>query len=654
MTINYTTADGTATGNADYTPVTGTITFAPNQTTQTISVPIIGDTVKEINEQFTLKLSIPTAKDSKGNDISTEPALELAGTGIGTGTIVDDDSFVGISIGDVTITQGDSGQKTATFTVKLSGPTASAITLNYTTIDGGCSRGDQCRPKNADYQATSGTLTFDPAQNQIVQTISVPIFGDLGAEPDETFTVRLSGASTFSGPPTGTKFMDAGDTQPLTLSATGTIHNDHTQIGLSVNDLTVSEGAGSARFSINLSEASTTPITVNFQTLDDTQGSNPATSAGLHPDYIATHGTITIPAGVTQYTVDLPNNPITIIDDSLKESPETFQVQIFKATGAIITHDTGTVTITDNDANGLVGFSINGQAQAPEGNSAGSSQVTFTVNLTAAATSDVTFLATPRELVGFGSQGAKAGVDFVATPVSVTIPAGDTSATFSIPILGNTTFQDDRSFAVDVSKLSSNAQAQNSTAIGTILDDDTSFVHNVLKWHDVDGDVVTLKISKGNLANAGFNFSTPNTNFGGITLEELNISGGKHQFAHANVTITADPVKLLATSQVIGDGHVNVGAIIANDQPLNPLQTANAVDLGVVTVDGDLARIDAGDFFSDTALTRLNVADPPFGAHPETLPSGQTPVSTIVGPLGGVHIATNFGGVADNAPTGFR
>ncbi len=352
---------------------------------------------------------------------------------------------------------------------------------------------------------------------------------------------------------------------------------------------------------------------------------------------------------MSQYVVDLPDAPITIIDDSLKESPETFKVQIFKASGAVITKDTGTVTITDNDTNGVVGFSIDGQAQAPEGNSAGSSQVTFTVNLTAAATTDVTFMATPRELVGFGSQGAKAGIDFVATPVPVTIQAGETSGTFSIPILGNTTFQDDRSFAVDVSQLSSNAQAQNSTAIGTILDDDTSFVHNVLKWHDVDGDVVTLKVSKGNLANAGFNFSSPNTDFGGITLQQFDISGGKHQFAHANVTITAESVKLLATSQVIGDGHVNVGAIIANEQPLKPLQTANAVDLGVVTVDGDLARIDAGDFFSDTALTRLNVVS--FGAHPETLPTGQTPVSTIVGPLGGVHIATDFGGVANNAPT---
>ena len=67
VTINYTTADGSASGDADYAPVTGTITFAANQTTpQTISVPIIGDTVKEIDEQFTLKLSIPTTKDSKG------------------------------------------------------------------------------------------------------------------------------------------------------------------------------------------------------------------------------------------------------------------------------------------------------------------------------------------------------------------------------------------------------------------------------------------------------------------------------------------------------------------------------------------------------------------------------------------------------------
>jgi Calx-beta domain-containing protein len=60
VTAHFATADGTATaaGN-DYTPASGTVTFAPLQISQTIAVPIIGDTVKEANETFFVNLTQP-------------------------------------------------------------------------------------------------------------------------------------------------------------------------------------------------------------------------------------------------------------------------------------------------------------------------------------------------------------------------------------------------------------------------------------------------------------------------------------------------------------------------------------------------------------------------------------------------------------------
>jgi CSLREA domain-containing protein len=78
VTVNYATADGTATAPSDYAATSGTLTFAPGVTTQTITVNVVGDTTPEPNETFTVNLSTP--------------ANATIAAGTGTGTIVDDDA----------------------------------------------------------------------------------------------------------------------------------------------------------------------------------------------------------------------------------------------------------------------------------------------------------------------------------------------------------------------------------------------------------------------------------------------------------------------------------------------------------------------------------------------------------------------------------
>ena len=60
VSVNYATANGTATGGVDYTAEAGTITFAPGVTTQTVHVGILGDTVVQPNETFSVTLSGPS------------------------------------------------------------------------------------------------------------------------------------------------------------------------------------------------------------------------------------------------------------------------------------------------------------------------------------------------------------------------------------------------------------------------------------------------------------------------------------------------------------------------------------------------------------------------------------------------------------------
>jgi hypothetical protein len=77
VTVDYSTADGSATAPSDYAAATGTVTFGPGETTKPVVVGVVGDPVTEPDETFTVTLSNPrNATLAKSS---------------GTGTIVDDE-----------------------------------------------------------------------------------------------------------------------------------------------------------------------------------------------------------------------------------------------------------------------------------------------------------------------------------------------------------------------------------------------------------------------------------------------------------------------------------------------------------------------------------------------------------------------------------
>ena len=171
ITVHYSTADGTATAGSDYTAASGDITFAPGETSKTISIAVLGDRLAEPNENFSVNLS-------------TNDAFIQDGQGIGT--ILDDEPR--ISISDVSKYEGNSGTTQFVFTVTLSSAYDQAVTVNYATADG------TATVANHDYQAQSGTITFAPGQT--TQTITILVNGDTRKESNEWFAVNLSSPST--------------------------------------------------------------------------------------------------------------------------------------------------------------------------------------------------------------------------------------------------------------------------------------------------------------------------------------------------------------------------------------------------------------------------------------------------------------------------
>ncbi|MEA2414887.1 MAG: endoglucanase [Thermoanaerobaculia bacterium] len=183
-TVDYLVVGITANAGIDFLATQGTLTFLAGETLKTFNVPIIGDTLAEADETFSVQLS--------------NPVNATIDRGTATGTIADDDHggppIPSASIDNVSVNEGNAGLSSATFTVRLSISSATLTRVRFQTQDVTATAG-------SDYLPASGELTFQPGET--VKTFTVSIVGDVVFEENETFKVVITGAdnATFSASP---------------------------------------------------------------------------------------------------------------------------------------------------------------------------------------------------------------------------------------------------------------------------------------------------------------------------------------------------------------------------------------------------------------------------------------------------------------------
>jgi subtilisin family serine protease/subtilisin-like proprotein convertase family protein len=412
VSVQYATANETATAGSDYIAKSGTLTFSPGQVSQAINVTVSGDTAAELAETLVVDLTSPT-----NATLANDQAV---------GTILDDDI---LSISDAVVVEGDSGAVSAVFTVSLALPQATEVSVDYATANGTASAG-------SDYALVSGTLDLAPGETS--RTITVPVIGDGGNEANETFFLNLS-------QPVGVVLFDA--------QAVATITDDDPLPGLSVSDPSLAEGNSGTRslsFTVSLTSASGRSLTVQYATADGTA------SAGS--DYLAKTGTLTFSAGATMQTVN-----VTLNGDANAEPDETILFNLLTATNATIDDSQGVGTIATDDPLPLLSI---GDAKTTEGN-AGTKSLNFTVSLSAASTTPVTveFATLPGT--------AAAGSDFTAAGGTLTFNPGQTSKSLAVTVAGDALAEADETFQVTLSSPSA-AALLDAQATGTIQNDDTS------------------------------------------------------------------------------------------------------------------------------------------------------------------------------------
>jgi hypothetical protein len=426
FTIDYATADDTATAGLDYAETAGTLSFAFGQATQTVSVTINGDTGVEANEAFFVQLM---NAGNGGNIVK----------GQGTGTILNDDVVGAISISDVMISEGDAGTTIATFTVSRTGN--AAFTVDFTTAD-------DTATADVDYETAANTLDF--AYGQASQTISVMIAGDLRFESDETFVVDLMNASNG-----GTISKSRG---------VGTIINDDVAGAISITDATVAEGDdGSTTVTFTVSRTGHAAFTVDFATADGTA------TAGV--DYEAASGVLSFAEGEATQTISVLVN-----GDTSFEPEEMFLVNLANASNGGTLADGEALGTLGNDDPLPPGDIIYVSDYAISEGDAGTATATFTVSRTGTTAMSVEFAT--------ADGTATAGLDYEPVSGTLSFAEGITTQSISVAVNGDTSIEDSETFFVDLFN-QTNGVIVDDQALGLIVNDDLAPTNpTVVAVHD--------------------------------------------------------------------------------------------------------------------------------------------------------------------------
>jgi hypothetical protein len=377
--VNYATADGTAIHGVNYTPASGTLAFAPGVASLTFTVPIIPTTTFQGSLTVQLSLSAPAAGGvvgAPGTAVLSITSLYAAGT---------------LSLSAAAYSVSETGQS-ITITVQRGGGTASGVLVHYKATNGTATLG-------RDYLMPSGNKVLNFAAGVTSQSFVVTVLNDPTSHPDRTLTLSLvtpGGGAALGTPKTAT----------LTILTTNPV------IQFSAAGYQVAETGKQAAITVVRSRDLTSAVTVQCATSNGT-----ATAPG---DYTAETATLSFPAGASSATFVVP-----IADDLTIEGSETVNLTLSNPTnGAQLgAQPTAVLTIVTDDP--VVQFT---SAAYNVSEAAASAQIS--VSLVPAATRSVSVAYATTS----GGTGV-AGQNYLASSGTLTFAPGQTTQSFSVPVL---------------------------------------------------------------------------------------------------------------------------------------------------------------------------------------------------------------------------
>ena len=401
VSVDFATADGSASAGSDYLAKSGTLTFLPGESVKTVTVDLLNDTTPESTETFSLVLSNAATgvivRDTATATIAPNDALAV--------------SQPRISVAELTVGESDIY---ADVVVTLSAPSQSKVTAAYTTVS--------ATADTNDYDTLSGTLSFEPGET--VKVVRIDLENSTGVESIERFKLQLSAPSGATLNGDGYGWINIVDDDTVSENPS-----------IVISDLVVDEKAGTANFGVTLGNQfgtrSASTITVKYTTVDG--------SATAGSDYLARSGTLTFLPGETAKTVS-----IAIIDDSVGESAETFKLNLSDPVNAVIATSSATATISANSGVAQPSYTlVAGASSYNEGANA-----TFTLTTTNVANGTV---------LPYALSGTVSAADISGGVVSGSVTVNNNTATITVPLVNDQKTEGTETLTVSITGTSATA-----------------------------------------------------------------------------------------------------------------------------------------------------------------------------------------------------
>ena len=417
--------NGTANTPQDYDDTPILISFAAGETSKTVTIPIVKDSEFEPDE--TIELSLSTVSE---NTIINEPNSAVL-------TIVNDDiEQPGIlSFAQSSYTINENNVAELIITIDRTGGANGEVSAVVNLTDGTATAPD-------DYDNSPITVTF--ANGETTKTFTIPIVDDSIFENTENLNLTLSNptsGATLGTQNTATLNIIDNDAVPGVLEFSQTeysVNEDGTPV-VAVTLIRTGGSDGEVSTRINLADSSAT----------------------APEDYINNSITVNFANEETSKTVNIP-----VVDDGIFEPDETINLTLSNPTGGATlgTQTTATLNILDNDeapgelafANSLYTFNEND-----------ASEIKVTVTRTGGSNGEVS------TVVNLTDGTATAPDDYDNSPITVTFANGETTKTFTIPIVDDSIFENTENLNLTLSNPTGGATlGTQTTATLNIIDND--------------------------------------------------------------------------------------------------------------------------------------------------------------------------------------
>lgn len=314
-TVQYTVSGGTAIAGKDFTPLSGTLTFATKETSKKLTVKILNNTSSSGHKTIILTLINPTGALVLGTPSSVTMTIVDPNAGAvissSSSSTATTNTVIGFSATAYGVAENGG---TATITVVRSGVTTTAVGISYATSNGTATSG-------ADYTGVTGTLSF--ASGETTKTFTVPISNNTNIEGNRTFNVVLSS-------PTGGASVETSSS-PVVINDDEGVPTGSGSIKFSSATYAVTESQGKAVITVN-HVGGFGAVSVNYTT------SNGSAISGS--DYTAASGTLHFAAGETSKTFT-----VIIANDSTTETDETVTLTLSSPTNGVPLSDPSTASL---------------------------------------------------------------------------------------------------------------------------------------------------------------------------------------------------------------------------------------------------------------------------------------------------------------------